>query len=90
MNNNSAPFEDDGLLISFDEESSTFTLEWDEESHPEYNLLRLMTPEEFSRALSDRLQQAIDDETSANISSGRQSSGEAEVDDDSEFEEGID
>jgi hypothetical protein len=90
MTNNSAPLENDGLFISFDEESNTFTIEWDGESHPEYNLLHLMTPEEFSQAISDRLQQVIDDETSTNISSWGQSGGEAEVNDDPEFEEGVD
>jgi hypothetical protein len=71
--------EKDGLQVSFDEESSTFTFEWDEETHPEYNYLKAMTPEEFTQALTDQLQQFIDDEKSKQLQSGGSSSGTPEV-----------
>ncbi len=73
--------ENDGLLVSFDEESSTFTLEWDEETHPEYNFLRLLTPEELTNRLSEQLQKLIDDENGSNIQDRGSSSGETEIDD---------
>lgn len=71
--------EQDGLLVGFDEESGSFTFEWDDATHPEYNFLRLLTPEELSRALSDRLQELIDDETSSDIQGGGSGSGAPEI-----------
>ena len=59
--------EKDGLQVSFDEESGTFTFEWDEEIHPEYNYLTLMTPEEFSNSLFNQLQKLIDDENNSKV-----------------------
>jgi hypothetical protein len=79
--------ENDGLLVSFDEESNTFTFEWDEETHPEYSFLRLLTPEELMNRLSTQLQKLIDDENRSNIQDWGSSSGEAEIDDNPEFEE---
>jgi len=73
--------EQDGLQVSFDEESGTFTFEWNEETHPQYNYLKLMTPEEFSQALSDRLQQLIDDENGSAVQDRRSGSGTPEIDD---------
>ena len=69
----------DGLFIGFDEESGTFTLEWDEETHPEYNLLRLMTPEQFSRILSEQLEESLEDEIGSDVQSGGSGSGAPEI-----------
>ena len=71
--------ENDGLLVSFDEESNTFTFEWDEEAHPEYNFLRLLTPEELMNRLSAQFQKLIDDESQPNVQDRGSSGGEAEV-----------
>jgi hypothetical protein len=79
--------ENDGLLVSFDEESNTFTFEWDDETHPEYNFLRLLTPEELMNRLSAQFQKLIDDESQPNVQDRGSSGGEAEIDDHSEFEE---
>jgi hypothetical protein len=79
--------ENDGLLVSFDEESNTFTFEWDEETHPEYSFLRLLTPEELMNKLSERLQDLIDNENGSNIQDRGSSGGEAEIDDHPESEE---
>ena len=79
--------ENDGLLVSFDEESNTFTLEWDEETHPEYNFLRLLTPEELTNKLSEQLQKLIDDESRSNVQDRGSSGGETEIDDHPESEE---
>jgi len=79
--------ENDGLLVSFDEESNTFTFEWDDETHPEYSFLRLLTPEELTDRLSEQLQKLIDDESQPNVQDWGSSGGEAEIDDHSEFEE---
>lgn len=69
----------DGLLVQFDEESGTFTLEWDEEAHPEYNLLKLVTPEQFSRILSEQLEELIEDEDGSDVQSGGSGSGAPEI-----------
>jgi hypothetical protein len=71
--------ENDGLLVSFDEESNTFTFEWDEEEHPEYSFLRLLTPEELTNKLSEQLQKLIDDENGSNIQDRGSSGGETEI-----------
>lgn len=46
---------DDGLTIIYDEDTSSLTFEWDNETHPEYNFLALLTPEELSKTLMDYL-----------------------------------
>jgi len=71
--------EQDGLQVNFDEESGTFTFEWNEETHPQYNYLTLMTEEEFSKALLDQLQQLIDDENGSAVQDRGSGSGTPEV-----------
>jgi hypothetical protein len=46
---------DDGLTIIYDEDTSSLTFEWDNETHPEYNFLNLLTPEELNKVLMDYL-----------------------------------
>ena len=48
---------EDGLTVSYDEESGTITFDWDNETHPEYNFLNLLTPEELSKMLMDRVKE---------------------------------
>lgn len=50
---------EDGLTVSFDEESGTITFDWDNETHPEYNFLNLLTPEELSKMLMDRIKELV-------------------------------
>lgn len=49
----------DGLTVSYDEESGTITFDWDNEMHPEYNFLNLLTPEELSKMLMDRIKELV-------------------------------
>ena len=49
------PSGDEGLTIIYDEDTSSLTFEWDNETHPEYNFLNLLTPEELSKTLMDYL-----------------------------------
>jgi len=49
----------DGLTVSYDEESGTITFDWDNETHPEYNFLNLLTPEELSKMLMDRIKELV-------------------------------
>ena len=46
---------DGGLTIIYDEDTSSLTFEWDNETHPEYNFLNLLTPEELNKVLMDYL-----------------------------------
>ena len=46
---------DSGLTVSFDEETGTFTLDWNEETHPQWNFLAGMTSDEFCDLLQNYL-----------------------------------
>lgn len=56
--------DDSGLQVSYDEESGVITFDWNEETHPEYNFLHLLTPEELSKMLLGKLEmlEASDEE----------------------------
>ena len=56
--------DDSGLQVSYDEENGVITFDWDEETHPEYNFLHLLTPEELSKMLLGKLEmlEASDEE----------------------------
>lgn len=45
--------EQDGLFITYDEESGLLTFEWNEDTHPQYNYLYGLTEEKFSQMLKD-------------------------------------
>lgn len=48
-----------GLTVSFDEETSTFTFDWDEKTHPEYNYLKELTDEMFSEMLINSISERL-------------------------------
>lgn len=76
--------EKEGLIVSFDDESSTFSFEWDENTHPEYNYLKDLTSEKFSQILKDYLSHYTehpDDQTNSVLSSWGSSGGTSKVDD---------
>lgn len=50
-----------GLFVSYDEETSTITFEWDPGTHPHYNQLENLSQEEMSRLLLDGLEDAIEE-----------------------------
>lgn len=63
---------DAGLTVTYDEETSTFSFEWDEETHPEYNFIKDFTDESFATMireylakldLPDHVQEASDNST---------------------------
>lgn len=56
--------DDSGLRVSYDKENGVITFDWDEETHPEYNFLHLLTPEELSKMLLGKLEmlEASDEE----------------------------
>ena len=56
--------DDSGLRVSYDKENGVITFDWDEEAHPEYNFLHLLTPEELSKMLLGKLEmlEASDEE----------------------------
>jgi len=44
---------DAGLTVTYDEETSTFSFEWDEETHPEYNFIKDFTDESFATMMRE-------------------------------------
>ena len=68
-----------GLLVEYDEETGNISLEWDPDTHPEYNYLEDLTSEEFSKLLLDYVKQTEEGQSSAcEIQAGGSSGGEAE------------
>lgn len=78
---------DYGLTVTFDDETGTITLDWDPETHPEYNIFEEMTSEEFCKILLEHAEQIIDGEsTTSEVPTGGQSCGTTESDCDSGVE----
>ena len=76
--------EQDGLLVEYDEETGNISLEWDPDTHPEYNYLEDLTSEEFSNLLLDYVRQTEERQSSAcEIQARGSSGGEAESNRDS-------
>ena len=50
-----------GLTTIFDDATNTITFEWDEETHPQYNYIKELTPETFSVMLQQYLGDLNDD-----------------------------
>ena len=61
---------EDGLTVSYDEESGTITFDWDNETHPEYSFLNLLTPEESSKMLMDRIKELVTEDEEPTIQAG--------------------
>ena len=78
---------DNGLIVTFDDETNIITLDWDPETHPEYNIFEDITPEEFCKILFEYIEQTSDGEsTTSEVPTGGQSCGTAESDCDSRVE----
>lgn len=65
-----------GLFVSYDEETSTITFEWDPETHPHYNQLKNLSQEEMSRLLFDGLEDAIEELEKENQQQKEQGDGQ--------------
>jgi len=46
---------EDGLTVTFNDETNIFTFEWDEETHPEYNFLKDLTGDDFATMMREYL-----------------------------------
>lgn len=78
---------DNGLTVTFDDETGTITLDWDPETHPEYNIFEGITSEQFCQILFEHYEKISDGEsTTSEIPTGGQSCGTAESDCDSGVE----
>jgi hypothetical protein len=44
-----------GLTITYDDETGTFSFDWNEETHPEYNFIADLTADSFSKMLQQYL-----------------------------------
>lgn len=53
---------DEGLVVTYDEESLTFSFDWNPETHPEYNFLEKMTSSELIKMITHYLE-LTDEET---------------------------
>ena len=51
--------EKDGLVVSIDDETDLITLEWDDETHPQWNFLRDLGEEGVTEMLMDYCKQAL-------------------------------
>jgi len=76
--------EEDGLLITYDEESGLLTFEWNEETHPQYNYLYSLTEEKFSQMLEDYCTRLDDIQETSDVQDRRPCSGTTESNSDSE------
>jgi len=45
--------EGDGLVITVDDEAKSITFEWDEETHPQWNILRELGEDGVNQLLKD-------------------------------------
>lgn len=46
---------DSGLSVYFDDESGIITLDWNEDTHPEWNFLNGLTSEQFCQIIQNYL-----------------------------------
>jgi hypothetical protein len=75
--------EKDGLRVEFDEESNTFSFIWDSETHPQWDILKDLTSESFSKILRERLETLNGNQEETGLQSGGSSSGTPESNNDS-------
>jgi hypothetical protein len=47
---------EEGLTVIYDEETLTFSFDWDPETHPEYNFLQDMTSNDLIKMITDYLE----------------------------------
>lgn len=59
--NESNVSEGGGLRVTYNDGDSSFTLEWNSESHPEYNYLNDFSESELSEHLLGALKEQLDD-----------------------------
>lgn len=78
--------EKDGLRVEFEEESSTFSFIWDNDTHPEWNFLKDMTGEDFCQMLQEYLDHYDGNQTEDNLQSGGPCCGTPENIDDSLYQ----
>lgn len=57
-----------GLTTSYNEDSKSITFDWDPETHPQWNWLQDLTPEQLNDMLFTVLQQIQSDEENTNPS----------------------
>lgn len=62
-----------GLTVIYNEETLTFTFEWNKETHPEYNVLEGMSEDEFAQMIFRQIktvEDAINTEKETNQTGG--------------------
>ena len=56
---------ENGLTVSYDEEQGMITFDWDEETHPEYNWLTKVTPDQLMDGILNYCNDIIDNKQEA-------------------------
>lgn len=72
---------DQGLVVTYDEETLTFTFDWNHETHPEYNFLLNWTSQDLIKLITEYLKHVeneTDGQTQTKIQARGSSSGETE------------
>jgi hypothetical protein len=59
---NATQSNEDGLLITFDEETSTFTFDWNPETHPKYDYLTTLSSDELLHLITKGLEEALEED----------------------------
>jgi hypothetical protein len=78
--------EQDGLRVELDEESSTFSFVWDDETHPEWNFLKNMTNADFAQMMQNYIDYCDANQEKADLQSGGSCCGTSESCNDSGIE----
>lgn len=60
---------EDGLTVSFEDETGIFTFEWDEETHSEYNFIKDFTDEDFAIMMREYLKLDAPDDSDSEAAS---------------------
>lgn len=64
----------EGLTVTYDDETLTFSFDWDSQTHPEYDFLLNWTSQDLTKLVTEFLDQ-IDTETNDQSETGLQSGG---------------
>lgn len=51
-----------GLLVTYDEETLSFTFDWDPGTHPQYNYLNGLSSSELIQLITRGLEQALEED----------------------------
>jgi len=59
--------EEDGLVITIDDEANLITFEWNEETHPQWNILHELGEDGVNQVLMDYCKQVLSEHETENL-----------------------